>query len=234
MRFILPIVILLSMVSCSKEGVGGSSLISGTVSKKLITSKGHVVDTIPAIDKEVFITYGEGTFYNDDVKTNVSGTFEFPFLEKGGYSLFAYGDCLDCDNGKVAVSKSVSMTKGENVSVDLIVEKIVDYDDGSSVLSGVLMEQEYVGSFPVNTPYPSQENEVYITYGDDAVYFDRMDTGFDGKYEFKDLIKGEYTIYAYSKCGTCVSVNDTVSYSIQITENNSVYTGDSLTLEERK
>lgn len=233
MKYILTILTIATLFSCSKEGVGGSSLISGKVEKRILTRNGDVVETIPAADKSVFIIYGSESYYNDDVKTDLSGYFEFPFLEKGDYELFAYSDCIDCSTGKNTKNQTVSLSRGENTEVTLTVDKVVDYDDGNSVLSGVLMEQEYVGSFPVNAPFVSQENEVYITYGNDDVYFDRMDTGFDGKFEFHDLIQGTYTIYAYSKCGTCVNVDDTVSYQVEITSNNSLIEGDTLTIEMR-
>jgi hypothetical protein len=234
MRLLISILAVLTLASCTKEGVGGASLISGKVMKKIITTKGDSVETVPAIDKNVFIIYGDETYYNDDVKSDITGHFEFPFLEKGSYELFAYSDCLDCPEGKKTSSTSITVERGEDVEVELIVEKIVDYDDGSSTISGVLMEQEYVGTFPVNVPFASQENEVYITYGDDEVYFDRMDTGFDGKYEFKELIKGVYTVYAYSKCGSCINVMDTVSFQIEIENNNTSIFADTLTIEMRQ
>lgn len=233
MRIVIAFFAVSLLVSCSKEGVGGSALISGKIFKKIVTQKGVAVDTIPAIDKNVFITYGSESFHNDDVESDIKGEFEFPNLEKGNYQLFAYSDCITCTNGKKEVSLDVSLDRGKNVEVELMVEKIVDYDDGSSTVSGVLMEQEYVGNFPVNAPYESQENEVYITYGSDDVYFDRMDTGFDGKYEFRDLIKGSYTLYAYSKCGTCVNVDDTVSFQFEVLENNSLISADTLIIEMR-
>lgn len=233
MKAIFSVLIVLLIVSCSKEGVGGSGVISGTVKRNIISKNGEFIESIPAINKSVFITYGDENYYNNDLKTDINGYFEFEYLNKGDYKLFVYSDCIDCTSGKKEVSKSTTLKKGGHNEVEIEIDKIVDYDDGSSVISGVLIEQEFVGVFPVGDPYVSQENEIYITYGTDEVYFDRMDTGFDGKYEFKDLVKGVYTLYAYSTCGSCVNVNDTVSFQIEITDNNSSLVGDTLILEKR-
>ena len=89
------------------------------------------------------------------------------------------------------------------------------------------MVQKYVGEFTIGDPYVSQEQEVYIIYGNEEVYFDRMDTGFDGKFEFKGLIKGEYKLYALSECGTCIDIYDTVSVTVNVLNNfSSEDTGD--------
>jgi hypothetical protein len=39
---------------------------------------------------------------------------------------------------------------------------------------------------------------VYIIYGDDASYGDRIRSGQDGVFEFKYLRPGKYTVYVYS------------------------------------
>jgi len=47
--------------------------------------------------------------------------------------------------------------------------------------------------------YYAPEEDVYIIYGDDEVYSDRFRTNYDGSFVFKNLQKGEYTIFVYSK-----------------------------------
>ncbi|MBK5286156.1 MAG: hypothetical protein JJE25_12210 [Bacteroidia bacterium] len=44
----------------------------------------------------------------------------------------------------------------------------------------------------------AMDEDVYVIYGDDATYGDRMKTGPDGVFEFKYLREGDYTIYVYS------------------------------------
>lgn len=235
MKYIFILLSIAVISSCSKnEGKGGNASITGTVNKILITSNGIAIDTIPAVNKDVFIQYGETDYYNDDNKTNEKGYFEFPFLRKGDYTVFAYSDCYSCASNKETKATTVTIDKkSEEIQVGLYIQKTVDYDDGNSTIKGRLMEQEFAGVFPINSPYPSQENEVYIVFGDDEVYFDRMDTGNDGMFEFKDLVKGTYTLYAYSQCETCTNELDTVAYEISITENNQLINGGDLTIEKR-
>ena len=229
MKKILYLLCIVFFTSCSKEGKGGSAVISGVVKKEIIAPNGNVIEILPAINKDVFVKFGDSNFSNENVKTNASGEFEFPFLRKGKYSIFVYSDCIDCDARKESIEQSFELKKSNSTisDLELVVQKNVDYDDGSSSVKGRLMVQKYVGEFPIGDPYVSQEQEVYIVYGNEEVYFDRMDTGFDGEFQFKDLIKGEYTLYALSECGTCVDVYDTVSVTVYVLNNfSSKNTGD--------
>jgi hypothetical protein len=46
------------------------------------------------------------------------------------------------------------------------------------------------------------DKEVYIIYGDDLDYGDKVNTNYDGTYEFKYLRKGKYKVVTYSKDST--------------------------------
>lgn len=52
-------------------------------------------------------------------------------------------------------------------------------------------------SLKADTFLGSKEN-VYIVYGNDGIYGDKMEAGYDGLFRFKYLTKGRYYIYAYS------------------------------------
>ncbi len=56
------------------------------------------------------------------------------------------------------------------------------------------------------------KTDVFILYGDDAIYGDDMETGSDGRYRFKYLKPGSYTLFAYSilPSGQKVAVAETV------------------------
>src|SRR5215510_7580295 len=43
------------------------------------------------------------------------------------------------------------------------------------------------------------DEDVFIIYGDDISYGDRIRTGPDGVFEFKYLREGDYTVYVYSE-----------------------------------
>jgi len=47
--------------------------------------------------------------------------------------------------------------------------------------------------------YYAPEEDVYIIYGDDDIYSERTRTNYDGSFIFRNLQKGKYKIFAYSK-----------------------------------
>ena len=63
--------------------------------------------------------------------------------------------------------------------------------------------------------FPASKEDVYIVYGDQPIYGDKMETGYDGFYRFEYLTKGTYKVYAYSSLtsGAKQAVWDTVSVS---------------------
>lgn len=107
---IIPVLILgtsmlLALGSCKKEaGEGGTSTITGKVivydfDPGFIS----VGDTFPAKDEDVYIIYGaDHATYDNDYKTSYDGTYEFKYLQKGQYKLFAYSkDSTGASNGTV-------------------------------------------------------------------------------------------------------------------------------------
>ncbi|MFZ9943830.1 MAG: hypothetical protein ACO3O0_09490 [Bacteroidia bacterium] len=46
--------------------------------------------------------------------------------------------------------------------------------------------------------YPAADEDVYIIYGDDITYGERIKASYDGRFEFNYLREGSYTIYVYS------------------------------------
>ena len=78
---------------CKKDaGEGGTSTIRGKVLVyDFDASFQTVVDTYPAVDEDVYIIYGDDhSTYDENYKTSFDGSFEFKFLQKGKYKLFAY------------------------------------------------------------------------------------------------------------------------------------------------
>ncbi len=61
--------------------------------------------------------------------------------------------------------------------------------------------------------FPAAKEDVYIVYGDEPIYGDKMETGYDGFFRFKYLTKGTYKVYAYSTQtnGRKVATVDTVT-----------------------
>lgn len=72
-------------------------------------------------------------------------------------------------------------------------------EGGRASIYGTVTEMHYNSiDDPAPTSYPLTNERVYIIYGDDVTYSDRIDTGPDGRYEFKYLRKGKYRVYVYS------------------------------------
>jgi hypothetical protein len=96
-------------------------------------------------------------------------------------------------------------------------------EGGTSTIKGVVMVKEYNGDFSIlRDIYPAQDVDVYIIYGDDEVYGDKFQTGYDGKYEFNYLQNGKYTIYSLSKSDTILLTNELVPVfkNVEVTSKN--------------
>ena len=117
-KLILPIFILLMFFSsCRKvEGPGGSVTIKGVV-----IERNHVGTSIfeyPAADQDVYIIYGsENSFYDDDVSTSYDGSFEFRYLQKGDYQIFAYQDNPFVASGTDEVLVQVNASENNQVII---------------------------------------------------------------------------------------------------------------------
>lgn len=73
-------------------------------------------------------------------------------------------------------------------------------EGGNSSIRGKLITEEWNKTFTVkNFEYPGADEYVYIIYGDDISYGDRIKTSYDGAFEFKYLRPGKYKVYAYSQ-----------------------------------
>ena len=115
-NLILPISILLMVFSsCRKvEGPGGSVTIKGVVMER--NHVGTRVFEYPAADQDVYLIYGnENSFYDDDLKTSFDGSFEFRYLQKGNYQVFAYQDNPSVASGTDEVLIPVNASENNQV-----------------------------------------------------------------------------------------------------------------------
>src|SRR6185436_18717884 len=74
-------------------------------------------------------------------------------------------------------------------------------EGGNSSILGKVWVEEWNSSFTVHNSandHAGMDEDVYIIYGDDATYGDRVKSGPDGVFEFKYLRPGNYTIYVYT------------------------------------
>jgi hypothetical protein len=76
----------------------------------------------------------------------------------------------------------------------------------------------YTDSTTGFTPFYAPDVDVYLMYGDDPSYGDRVRTAPDGTFQFRFLRKGVYRVYAYSKdCNANAGITS-VSATVEITE----------------
>ncbi|MES2394956.1 MAG: hypothetical protein V4549_03090 [Bacteroidota bacterium] len=83
---------ILLLNSCKKEaGEGGTSFIKGRVYAKYYNKNFTLLaDSAYAPDIDIYIIYGDEFSYGERKRTSYNGTYEFKFLQKGTYKIFAY------------------------------------------------------------------------------------------------------------------------------------------------
>ncbi|HLC83263.1 MAG TPA: hypothetical protein VJI69_05495 [Bacteroidia bacterium] len=81
--------------------------------------------------------------------------------------------------------------------------------------------------------YPGAYEDVYIIYGDDATYGDKVQANFDGVYEFKYLRTGSYKIYSYSS-GTSITTANRVAITKDVEISEKKQTVECETIEIAK
>lgn len=91
---------------------------------------------------------------------------------------------------------------------------------GQATITGKVQIRDY-NSLCIYTgsTYYVPDYDVYIIYGDEASYGDRVRTGPDGTYQFKFMRTGKYKIYAYSDiCGaTTGPATEAIIQEVEVT-----------------
>jgi len=76
-------------------------------------------------------------------------------------------------------------------------------EGGTSSITGKVYAKDYNSTFTVlQGEYYAPDKWVFIIYGDNKDYGNKIRTSYDGTYEFKYLRPGTYHVYAYSKDST--------------------------------
>ncbi|HTL82453.1 MAG TPA: hypothetical protein VL651_12155 [Bacteroidia bacterium] len=68
------------------------------------------------------------------------------------------------------------------------------------------------------TPFYAPDIDVYLIYGDDPTYGDRVKSAPDGTFQFKYLRTGKYTVYAYSKDCNAQAGTTAVMANVEVTD----------------
>jgi hypothetical protein len=108
--------------------------------------------------------------------------------------------------------------EGGKATIEGFVYKIVDdgvisVKDSSYTDENGMPNSKRVYSFITDTIVAAKE-DVFIIYGDDQFYGDDIETDFEGRYQFRYLVEGNYTVFAYNNLKDKVLTAET--HSLQI------------------
>lgn len=115
---IIPLFLIIS--SCKKTaGEGGKAKITGTIWVEEWDGNFLVKRyEYAGLDEEVYIIYGDHETEDDKVMTNAQGKFEFKYLRKGKYKIYAFSDkkqSTSSPNNKEAIIKEVEITSTKQI-----------------------------------------------------------------------------------------------------------------------
>lgn len=90
---------------------------------------------------------------------------------------------------------------------------------GDATISGKLLVQSYNSNCTIKqAEFYGVDEDVYLIYGDDPSYSERVRTGPDGVFWFPYLRKGTYTVYAVTESCTVLSGDSIISKTIEISD----------------
>jgi len=224
---ILGIGVLL-FTSCAKdEGEGGTSTIKGKVMLKKYDNGYHtLLSESPAPDENVFIIYGsDHDTYDNDYKTSYNGEYEFKYLQKGTYKIFAYTTdtsgvsvtgYIDENKPKIPVFATVEISKNGSTVTAPELTILKNNKQGSSTIHGKVLLQHWDATYSINdTSYYVHDQDVYIIAGSfNQTYFDDYKTSWNGEYYFDQLPDGDYRVFAYSPDTTGLAANGVVDFNL--------------------
>lgn len=193
--FLLSIFVL---TSCNKdEGPGGSSSVEGYVYsiRHHEDDSRFPIDTVPAVKEDVFIVYGDDSFYGDDVETDEAGYYKFDYLRKGDYTIFAYTSYDD--DTKEAVYSNVNVS-GKLSKADTIFIH-TGKANGTAMIRGQIYVRYYDNGRLIEIDgqelFPAIGHRVYIKYAGQDIVYDDIRTDNTGTFVFQRLQAGTYEIY---------------------------------------
>ncbi len=88
---------------------------------------------------------------------------------------------------------------------------------GDSVIIGKVQVEAYNDDFSqLLQTYDAMDQDVFIVYGDDVGYGNKVKTSYDGTFEFPYLSPGKYKIYVYSEDSSLSLVNDDIPVIVEV------------------
>lgn len=108
---------------------------------------------------------------------------------------------------------------------------------GNSTIYGKLNLKHYNHDFSIyKSEEPAIDQYVYIVFKNGSGYGDRVKTAYDGSFEFSNLRKGNYTIYAYSMDTSITSGNNEVAVvkDVSISKNRTSVDAGTIEVADNK
>ena len=90
-------------------------------------------------------------------------------------------------------------------------------EGGNSSIKGNVWGQNWNSTFTIlTTEGPVANVDVFIIYGNETSYGNKISSSPDGTFEFRYLRPGSYKVYVYSKTSTTTSPNGKVAVSVDV------------------
>lgn len=100
--------------------------------------------------------------------------------------------------------------------------KKVEGEGGSSIIKGFIQGQDYNAIDVLISEYPLAKEDVYIIYGESSNFYDdKIETSYDGTFEFRYLQPGKYKVFYYEKCTSCESGKKAVVTEVEVVDKKS-------------
>jgi hypothetical protein len=211
------------LFSCAKiEGPGGSSAITGNLSGRSYSysngSNGEQEITNITIPNGNNIEDGEYVLLN----TPNGGTLYYiwfkwdnglaPNPNLSGRTPIQVSFSFTQNNTTVAqnMSNAILDIAGEDFTVDVNNDIVIisniqngEVTDAEEFTQNITVDisnqgNDYTNEGATFTEGPIVDNRVYLIYGNDAFYSEDTRTDAEGNYQFRNLNRGNYTVFAYS------------------------------------
>ena len=114
--------------------------------------------------------------------------------------------------------------------------KVPGEGGNSSIKGTIAIEYRLVLTNPATSQatVPGADEDVFIVYGDHTSPDDRVNTNYNGEFEFRDLRLGDYTIYVYSRDTTgdplAHPTRMPITVAVEITDKKQVVDAGEMTI----
>ncbi|MDR0505940.1 MAG: carboxypeptidase-like regulatory domain-containing protein [Dysgonamonadaceae bacterium] len=218
----------LLLFSCNKdEGLGGSSSLEGYVYEVRHGDDNFSfeTDTFPALDKDVFIEFGNNQSIGERIRTGREGYYRFDYLRQGTYTVYALSEFAD--GHKEAVTSKVSVSGDMNKADNIFIH--TGKACGTAMIRGRVMVKFYHNGrpFPDSDSIPAVETRVFIKNEGEETSFNDVRVGDMGVFIFQKLQPFKtYEVYVSTETGIGDSykhILETVSQKVKVEEPYSIY-----------